>query len=180
MQETAAFVSPVERALAGWLVARPVALRRVPVALLSRQQKAAELQRVQALKARTAAYEAKLVLGLADDSPDDDDPVPGTSGSWKPDPELPGVSEFFPAELAVIVNCGRGTASHLAHRAWIYRSHLPGTWAAMAAGELDEARAKVLVVRGVICQPEDQFRLVGGVHGLACLHPDQLSGLLLP
>ncbi|MBM7806532.1 hypothetical protein JOD57_002369 [Geodermatophilus bullaregiensis] len=38
-----------------------------------------------------------------------------------------------------------GTAAHLAHRAWLYRSHLPATWAALAAGELDEARAKVLV-----------------------------------
>src|SRR3712207_8041055 len=58
---------------------------------------------VAALKATTAAYEAELVLGLADDSPADDDPAPGTPGargSWAPDPELPGVSEFFTAELA--------------------------------------------------------------------------------
>src|SRR3712207_8490609 len=95
----------------------------------------------------TAAYEAELVLGLADDSPDDADPAPGPPGarSWKPDPELPGVSEFFPAELAMVLNCGRGTASHLAHRAWTYRSHLPATWAALAAGQLDETRARALV-----------------------------------
>jgi hypothetical protein len=89
------------------------------------------------------------VLGLADDSPDDDDPAPGTPGararSWKPDPELPGVSEFFPAELAVVLNCGRLAAGQLAHRAWTYRTHLPATWAAMAAGELDEYRARTLV-----------------------------------
>src|SRR3712207_6461209 len=141
-------MSPVEQALAGWLVGRPAPFRRLPVALLSREQKAAELQRVAALKATTAAYEAELVLGLADDSPADDDPAPGTpgaKGSWAPDPELPGVSEFFTAELAMVLNCGRGTASHLAHRAWTYRSHLPATWAAMAAGELDEARAEALV-----------------------------------
>ncbi len=78
-------VSAVERALAGWLVERPTPFRRLPVALLSREQKAAELQRVAALKATTAAYEAQLVLGLADDSPADDDPAPGTrgaKGSW--------------------------------------------------------------------------------------------------
>ena len=117
------------------------------MALLSREQKAAELQRVAARKAMEAADEAELVLGLADDTAADDDPAPGTpgaKGSWAPDTELPGVSEFFTAELAMVLNCGRGTAGHLAHRAWTYRSQLPATWAAMAAGTLDEARAKVL------------------------------------
>ncbi|MBM7806283.1 hypothetical protein JOD57_002120 [Geodermatophilus bullaregiensis] len=148
MQEVADVGSLVERGLAGWLVERPAPFRRLPVALLSREQKAAELQRVAALEARTAAYKAELVLGLADDTPADLDPAPGTpgarSGSWAPDPELPGVSEFFPAELAVILNVGRGTASHLARRAWTYREGLPATWATLAAGELDEARAKAL------------------------------------
>ncbi|MGY1776838.1 DUF222 domain-containing protein [Geodermatophilus sp. SYSU D00804] len=149
MEEVAEYVSPVERALAGWLLERPVSIPRLPVSLLSREQKAAELQRVAALKAMTAAYEAELVLGLADDTPADPDPAPGApgarTGSWAPDAELPGVSEFFTAELALVLNIGRGTASHLAHRAWTYRSHLPGTWAALAAGRLDEARAKALV-----------------------------------
>ncbi len=54
------------------------------------------------------------------------------------------MSEFFPAELAVVLNCGRGTAAHLAHRAWTYRHNLPATWAALAAGVLDQPRAKVL------------------------------------
>ncbi|MGY1608961.1 DUF222 domain-containing protein [Geodermatophilus sp. SYSU D00700] len=139
--------SPVEQALLDAVIATPAPFRRLPVSLLSREQKAAELQRVAALKAMTAAYEAELVLGLADDSPDDDDPPPGTPGarSWKPDTELPGVSEFFTAELALVLNCGRGTANHLAHRAWTYREKLPATWAALAAGELDETRAKALV-----------------------------------
>ncbi|MGY1734995.1 DUF222 domain-containing protein [Geodermatophilus sp. SYSU D00684] len=149
MQEVAGDVSPLERALAGWLLQRPVSIPRLPVALLSREQKAAELARVAAMEAMTAAYKAELVLGLADDSPDDDDPAWGSpgarSGTWQPDPELPGVSEFFTAELAVVLNVGRGTASHLAHRAWTYRSHLPATWAALAAGTLDEARARALV-----------------------------------
>ncbi|PRY50087.1 hypothetical protein LY71_104123 [Geodermatophilus tzadiensis] len=48
------------------LVTEQPELRRLPVALLSREQKAAELAHVAALKARLAAYEAELVLGLAD------------------------------------------------------------------------------------------------------------------
>src|SRR3712207_3803265 len=92
MSAVAEHVSPVERALAGWLVERSSPFRRVPVSLLTREQKATELAHVQALKAKAAAYEAELVLGLADDSPDDLDPAPGTpggrGGSWAPDSEL--------------------------------------------------------------------------------------------
>ena len=54
------------------------------------------------------------------------------------------MSQFFVPELAVLLNCGRGTASHTAHRAWTYRENLPATWAALADGVLDETRAKVL------------------------------------
>ncbi|MEX5721598.1 DUF222 domain-containing protein [Geodermatophilus maliterrae] len=149
MQEIEEDQPPFAGGLLDLLLAQPAELPRLPVGLLSREQKAAELQRVAALKAMTAAYEAELVLGLADDTPDDLDPAPGTPGarrgSWAPDPELPGVSEFFTAELAVVLNCGRRSASLLAQRAWTYRESLPGTWAALAAGALDEARAKVLV-----------------------------------
>jgi hypothetical protein len=138
----------VEALLLDWAVEEPLADRRLPVALLSKAQKAAELQRVQARRAMDAAYEAELVMGLADDTPDTLDPGadhPGARrGSWAPDAELPGVSEFFPAELAMVLNCGRGTATHLAQRAWLFRESLPATWAALAAGRLDERRAKVL------------------------------------
>ncbi|SDN39792.1 HNH endonuclease signature motif containing protein [Geodermatophilus sp. DSM 45219] len=139
----------VEGLLVDWSVAQPLPDRRLPVSMLTRAQKAAELQRVVSARAMAAAYEAELVLGLADDSPDTLDPPPGhpgaRKGSWAADTELPGVSEFFPAELAVVLNCGRGTAAHLAHRAWVYRESLPATWAALSEGVLDEARAKVLV-----------------------------------
>jgi hypothetical protein len=138
----------LESLLLDWSVDQPLPDRRLPVALLSKAQKAAELQRVQARRAMDAAYEAELVVGLADDTPDTLDPPtdhPGAKkGSWAPDTELPGVSEFFTAELAVVLNCGRGVASHLAHRAWLYRESLPATCAALAEGRLDERRAKVL------------------------------------
>jgi hypothetical protein len=138
----------VEGVLLDWAVNQPLPDRRLPVSLLTKAQKAAELQRVQARRAIDAAYEAELVMGLADDTPDTMDPSsdhPGAKkGSWAPDTELPGVSEFFTAELAVVLNCGRRTASRLAERAWIYRESLPATWAAQAEGRLDEPRAKVI------------------------------------
>ncbi|MGY1653658.1 DUF222 domain-containing protein, partial [Geodermatophilus sp. SYSU D01119] len=131
------------------LIEQPVRIGRLPVAVLSDAQAAAELARVQARKAMEAAYEAELVLRLAQTRPADLDPPAGSpgarSGSWAPDPELPGVSEFFTAELAVVLNVGRPTAATLAKRAWTYRESLPATWAALAAGELDERRAMVLV-----------------------------------
>ncbi len=147
MSAVADHVSPVERALAGWLVRRPVTVRRLPVTVLSDEQAAAELARLQRRRAMEAAYEAELVLRLAELRPDEADPPPGTPGarSWKPDTELPGVSEFFTAELAVVLNCGRVAASKLAHRAWTLRESLPATWAALGAGELDEYRTRILV-----------------------------------
>jgi hypothetical protein len=138
----------VEGLLIDWSMEQPLPDRRLPVFLLTNEQKAAELQRVQTRRAMDAAYEAELVMGLADDTPDTLDPPadhPGARrGSWAPDTELPGVSEFFTAELAVVLNCGRGTASHIARRAWIYRESLPATRAALAEGLVDEPRAKVL------------------------------------
>ncbi len=124
--------TPIEAALVGRLLNSAPTTSRLPVGALTREEKAEELRRLQARKAMDAAYEAELVLGLADDTPDTLDPPADHPGmrkvSWAPEPELPGVSEFFPSELAMVLNCGRGTASHLAHRAWTYRetSRPPG------------------------------------------------------
>lgn len=137
----------IEGVLVDWCVDQSPALdARLPVAWLSREQKAAELQRLQAEKAMRAAYEAELILGLADDSSElpDDHPA-GGAGSWRPDAELPGVDESFTHELSMALNCGRRSAAIQAQRAWTYRENLPGTWAALAAGTLDEPRAKALV-----------------------------------
>jgi hypothetical protein len=148
MAAAGALRTPIEAALVGRLLERPPTAARLPVGALTREEEATELQRVQAHKAVDAAYEAELVPGLADDTPDTLDPPPdqpgARTGSWAPEPELPGVSQFFPSELAVVLSCGRGTASHTAHRAWTYRLNVPATWAALTDGVLDEARAKVL------------------------------------
>src|SRR5690349_20066787 len=95
-----------------------------------------------------AAYEAELILALADESPDDGDPAPGTPGArrpgWAADRDIAGVSEFFASELALVLNRGRGTANHLHQRAVVWRDSLPATFAALRAGELDLARAAAL------------------------------------
>ena len=86
--------SPLEAELVGRLLERRPTSVRLPVGLLTRQEKAAELQRLQARKAMDAAYEAELVMGLADDTPDTLDPPPGhpgaRKGSWFPTPSCPG------------------------------------------------------------------------------------------
>src|SRR3954463_13146122 len=138
----------VEGMLVDWVRTRPTPEPRLPVCWLSAEEKAAELQRIQANRARDAAREAELILALAADRPDELDPPPGTPGarrgSWKPDGELPGVSDSFPAELSAVLNCGRGTAVWRARRAWAGSALPPRTFAALKRGELDERRAQEL------------------------------------
>src|SRR4051812_26188477 len=140
--------SVVEGMLVDWVRTRPTPEPRLPVSWLSAEEKAEELQRIQANRARDAAREAELILSLAADRPEELDPPPGSPGarrgSWKPDGELPGVSDSFPAELSVVLNCGRGTAVWRARRAWVWLALLPRTFAALKRGELDERRAQEL------------------------------------
>src|SRR3954447_17764869 len=140
--------SVVEGMLVDWVRTRPTPEPRLPVSWLSDEEKAEELQRLQRNRARDAAREAELILGLAADRPEQLDPPPGTPGarrgSWRPDGELPGVSDSFPAELSMVLNCGRGTAVWRARRAWVWTALLPRTFAALKRGELDERRAQEL------------------------------------
>src|SRR6059058_5618197 len=85
--------SVVEGMLVDWVRTRPTPEPRLPVSWLSAEEKAAELARLQANRARDAAREAELILALAADRPEQLDPPPGTPGarrgSWQPDGELP-------------------------------------------------------------------------------------------
>jgi hypothetical protein len=128
---------------------RPVPERPRPVSRLTPEQKAAELRRIRAERARLAVREADVILGFAADRPDDEDPPadhPGArSGTWRQtDPEFPGVSESFPQELAMVLGVGRGTAAHKLRRAWTLRHSLPLTEAAQRRGDLDERRVQIL------------------------------------
>ncbi|CCG04844.1 HNH endonuclease signature motif containing protein [Blastococcus saxobsidens] len=140
--------STVEGVLIDWSLDQPIAPSRLPVALLSREQAAAELAQHQRRQAMAAAYEAELILRLAELTSDEHDPPAGTRGARRPgwvaghDPA--GVSEFFAGELALVLNRGRGTANHRHHRAQVWRDSLPATYRALSRGELDEARAAAL------------------------------------
>src|SRR3954471_5386860 len=79
-----------------------------PVGWMSPAEKAAELMRIQADRARLAARAKEVTLGCAAPRPDDAAPPadhPGArSRDWRQtDPEFPGVSESFPHELAMVL-----------------------------------------------------------------------------
>ena len=148
MQRTAG-TSRVEDFLRDWVVSLPERDPRLPVSSLADHEVAEELERIQRNRGRDAAREAELILRLADLRPDVHDPGPESPGArsrtWrKSDPELPGVSEFFPDELAHVINLGRGTAAFRARRARTWRDHLPATFTALRRGRIDERRAGVL------------------------------------
>lgn len=131
------------------VVYRPAPERSRSVSRLTPEDKARELQRLQAERARMASREADAILSFAADRPDDEDPAEGSPGArsrtWRRiDPEFPGVSESFPHELAMVLGVGRRTAVHKLRRAWTLRHSLPLTEAAQRRGELDERRVQIL------------------------------------
>jgi hypothetical protein len=151
--------SVVEGFLVDWVARQPVPEPLAPVAWLSDVQVAAEIDELQRHRARQAAREAELILRLAALRPDDDDPPPGAPGArsrtWRrTEPEFPGVSEFFLAEVAHALNLGRGTAAFRMRRALAWRDNLPATFARLRSGTLDERRAGVLadVLGGVTAE----------------------------
>ncbi|WP_166521086.1 DUF222 domain-containing protein [Modestobacter roseus] len=140
--------SVVEGVLIDWVVHRPVEPSRLPPEWLSDEQLAAELQRVQRRRGQDAAHEAELILALAGQRPAAADPAPDHPGArragWTAQPGDGEVSEFCTAELAAVLNVGRGTAAIRLTRALTWVRKLPATFAALRDGELDERRAQQL------------------------------------
>jgi len=131
------------------VVSRPSRLGDLlQVELMTPGQKAAQLQRVTEAEAVLAAYKAELVVGLATDRPASDDrqrgQVGAASGEWAAQLLDEDVSEFFPDELALVLNCSRASATQLWERSTTLRRRLPATWAAMADGRLDWPRARAI------------------------------------
>ncbi|SDO71728.1 HNH endonuclease signature motif containing protein [Geodermatophilus sp. DSM 45219] len=134
------------------VVGSPVLAEVLPVYARTAAEKAAELERVQRVKAELAAYEVELVAAFAADRPDTLDRQPGQRGAAAgagdgsvPGPGAPaGVSEFFADELALVLNCSRTAASVLAEHASTLTGTLRATLAALAQGRLDWSRARTI------------------------------------
>src|SRR3954469_20755803 len=108
----------------------------------------AELRGLQRRRARDTGREAELILQLAGQRPGAADPPPGSPGArrpgWSAGEPAAGIGEFFTAELSAILDLGRGTADLKLARALTWSQRLPGTFAALRSGELDERRACAL------------------------------------
>ena len=129
------------------VVSRPSRLSEVlPVAERSDAEIALELGRVVAVEAALAAYKAELVMGLAGHRPDALDPAPGQPGAGgNAEGPIPGTSEFFVDELALVLNGSTRSAAGLARDAYVLTERLPVVWAALADGEMDWPRARVFI-----------------------------------
>jgi hypothetical protein len=139
-------------ALPPGVVERPTRLgEMMPVTARSDAEIAVELQRIDQMEARLAAYRAELIVELAGRRPDSQDRQIGEPGAaspgWLPGAgreTAPGVSEFFADELAMILNCSRTAATKLADSAMLLLERLPETWAALADGLLDWPRGRAI------------------------------------
>ncbi|GAA3155695.1 HNH endonuclease signature motif containing protein [Blastococcus jejuensis] len=120
----------------------------LPVGLMTPEEKASQLQRVEEVEAALAAFKAELVVGLATDRPARDDrrrgQVGAASGEWAATLLDEDVSEFFPDELALVLNCSRAAATRLWEGSTTLLRRLPATWAALADGALDWSRARAI------------------------------------
>jgi hypothetical protein len=143
-------LDPFESPAPDGVEVRPTRLTELlPVATRTPLGKAAELARVQLLKAQLAAYEAAVIVSFADDRPDTDDVPAGAPGAaspdWAPvDDPSAGVSEFFVDELAAALGTSVTSASHTWTLSATLHDRLPGTWRAMADGELDLPRGEAI------------------------------------
>ena len=126
---------------------RPMRLHEMlPGETLTDAELAREIQRTIQVEAVITAYRVERVMQLGARRPASLDRRRGQPGAAVEENELlaVGISEFFPDELASIMNCSRTAATVLADTATTLLTRLPATWEALAAGELDWPRARAL------------------------------------
>jgi hypothetical protein len=125
----------------------------MPVGARTQAERAAELERVGVVEGQLAAYKAEIVAAMARASADTNARQSGSAGAaspdWAPDQgdePLPGVSESFPDEPALTLNCSRAAATTLAEVSLTLVERLPSAWATLADGKLDWPRARALAI----------------------------------
>ena len=110
---------------------------------------AAELASIADVRAQLAAYEAGVVAELAARRPaawDLTEEHPGHRvEGWSPDRVPASVSEFFADELALVAHISPTAATVVAERSLALVHELTATWAALADGLIDPARAHAIV-----------------------------------
>ncbi|WP_175527165.1 HNH endonuclease signature motif containing protein [Blastococcus tunisiensis] len=174
---------PPADVLPAGVVARPSRLgEMLPVTSREDSSIAVELQRITRLEAQLAAYRAELVTELAVRRPDAADRQPGEPGAaspgWAPGPggeQVPGVSEFFADELAMIGNCSRTAATTLAEHCLLLTRVLTATWAALADGRLDWPRARALAAELAAAAREVEPGLLAQVEAAVLPRAHRLS-----
>ena len=129
------------------VVVRPGRLHELlPADALTDSELAVEIQRAEQVEAMVSAYKAERIVALAARRSASADPTPETPGATVERDErlAPEVSEFFPDELAMILNCSRTVATVQCDTSLTLVERLPATWAALADGELDWPRARAI------------------------------------
>lgn len=152
----------------------------MPVASRTNAEIAEEMRRASIADSRLWAYRVEMIVQLAVRCSDDRDRPAGVPGaaspSWSGQSPLPaGVSEFFPDELALILNCSRGEATRLTSLAWTLWHRLPDTWAALADGELTWSRARAIAAEINRYGPDFDAHLVSTVEAAVLPQAAELS-----
>lgn len=130
-----------------------------------------EMRRVGLAESRLWAYRLEMVAELACRRRDDRDRAPDQPGAAAPGWSrrswvLEGFSEFLPDEVAMIMNCSRAEATRLTEAALVLVHRMPDTWAALADGELQWPRARVMAVETVRHGPELEASVLGAVEAV--------------
>lgn len=108
-----------------------------------------EMRRANVAEAQLWAYRAEMVTQLAFSRRADCDRPQGTPGAKVPGWAqscwvLESFSDFLPDEVALIMNCSRGEATRFLSVSLTLTHRLADTWAALADGSLNWARARAI------------------------------------
>jgi hypothetical protein len=126
---------------------RPSRLAEIfPAGVRSEASVSHELTNVTALRDQLDAYEMHLIMDLAARrrEPDPADTRPGRENrDGTADGPIPGVSEFFVDEVAMLLDCSLALAARKAAEAHLFQERLPEVWAAVADRALTMRRARV-------------------------------------